>query len=123
MQKYILMLLLLFFINAIQAQEKSIAITDSALKESIYNQYKNEVLNYSMKEFEHLFFEFSDKKHEANVVLTKEEFYTYTVKIATFSDRLAALYPKEKEAAEASKKQWMSESYQDYLLSKQAVQK
>ncbi|MEO8254276.1 MAG: hypothetical protein ABI554_07785 [Flavobacterium sp.] len=123
MQKYILMLLLLFFINAVQSQEKSIAITDAALKESIYNQYKKEVLNYSMKEFEYLFFEFSDKKHQENLILTKEEFYTYTVKIAIFSDRLAALYPKEKEAAEASKKQWMSESYQDYLLSKQAVQK
>lgn len=123
MQKYILILLLLLFVNVVLAQEKKINADDEALKETIYNQNKKTVLNYSMKEFEQLFFEFSDKKHDANVMLTKEAFYTYTVKIAIFSDRLAALYPKEKETAEASKKQWMSESYQEYLVSKQAVQK
>lgn len=76
-----------------------------------------------MKDFEKLFFEFSNKKFDANILLTKEEFYAYTIKIAAFSDRLAALYPNEKEVAEASKKKWWSESYEDYLLSKQIQKK
>jgi hypothetical protein len=50
--------------------------------------------------------------------LSKEEFYNYTIKIAAFSDRLAKLYPKEKEVAEASKKKWFMESYEDYLFRK-----
>ena len=65
-----------------------------------------------MGDFEKLFFEFNDKKFDPNILLTKEEFYTYTVKIAAFSDRLAALYPKEKEVAAESKKKWLSESYE-----------
>ncbi|TDD94582.1 hypothetical protein [Flavobacterium cellulosilyticum] len=80
-------------------------------------------MNYSMKEFETLFFEFLSKKTNDSLVLTKEEFYTYTVKMAIYSDRLATLYPKEKEVAQASKKKWMSESYEDCLLSKQIQKK
>ncbi len=80
-------------------------------------------MNFSLKDFDKLFFEFFDKKANDNLVLTKEEFYTYTVKIAIFSDRLAALYPKEKEVAAESKKKWFAESYEDYLLSKQNQKK
>jgi len=118
--------LLLTFLVAIQpffAQEKMQKSTDDILKDSIYGANKAKVLNYTMKDFEKLFFEFNDKKFDSNVVLTKKEFYTYTVKIATFSDRLAALYPKEKEVAAESKKKWLSESYEDYLLSKPSQKK
>ena len=57
------------------------------------------------------------------MVLSKEEFYTYTVKIAILSERMATLYPNEKEVAQASKKKWLSESYEDYLLSKPTQKK
>ena len=107
----------------ILAQEQKAQSADDLMKDSIYKANKTKVLNYSMKDFEKLFFEFTEKKFDPNILLTKEEFYTYTVKIATFSDRLASLYPKEKEVAEASKKKWMSETYEDYLLSKKIQKK
>ena len=51
-------------------------------------------------------------------MLSKEEFYNYTVQIAAFSDRLAALYPNRKAEADESKKLWMAKTYDDYLKSK-----
>ncbi|MGQ7945604.1 hypothetical protein [Flavobacterium sp. WC2509] len=123
MKIHFFLLVFFFFGHSFYAQEKKGNTTDDALKETIYNSNKKAVLNYSMKDFEQLFFEFNNKKSSPNVILTKEEFYTYTVKIAIFSDRLAILYPKEKEVAEANKKRWMSESYEDYLHSKQTQKK
>lgn len=105
------------------AQEQKVQSADDLMKESIYKANKTKVLNYSMKDFEKLFFEFSEKKFDPNILLTKEEFYTYTVKIAIYSDRLAVLYPDKKEVAEASKKKWLSENYEDYLLSKKTQKK
>ena len=93
------------------------------LKETIYNENRVKVLNFSLKDFDALFFEFFDKKSEPNLVLTKEEFYKYTIQIAIFSDRLAALYPDQKEIAAESKKKWFAESYEDYLLSKASQKK
>lgn len=119
MRKNILILLLLFFAIGIHGQEKKLNSDDETLKELIYSKNKKTVMNFSMKEFETLFFEFVRKKADQSLVLNKQEFYTYTIKIAIFSDRLATLYPKEKQTAEESKKKWMSESYEDYLLSKQ----
>ncbi|MEZ7504232.1 hypothetical protein [Flavobacterium sp. Arc2] len=107
---------LLFFLNSAFAQDKD----DAHLKEKIYNENKAKVLNFSMKDFDRLFFEFSNKKATTNLILTKEEFYRYTIQIAVFSDRLGVLYPEQKEMAEASKKKWFAESYEDYLLSKQS---
>ena len=123
MKKIIIILGLLVSSTSTFAQEKKANNADDLLKDSIYNANKTKVLNYAMGDFEKLFFEFNDKKFDQNTLLTKEEFYTYTVKIAAFSDRLAALYPKEKEIAAESKKKWLSESYEDYLLSKQTRKK
>ena len=123
MKKIIIILGFLVSLTSTFAQEKKENSADDLLKHSIYNENKTKVLNYSMGDFEKLFFEFNDKKFDPNILLTKEEFYTYTVKIAAFSDRLAALYPKEKEVAAESKKKWLSESYEDYLLSKQTRKK
>ena len=108
---------------AVNAQEKNVKINDMPLKETIYNQNRVKVLNFSMKEFDRLFFEFSDKKSNPNLVLTKEEFYKYTIQIAIFSDRLAALYPDQKEIAAENKKKWFAENYEDYLLSKASPKK
>jgi hypothetical protein len=107
---------ILLFLNSAFAQDKG----DADLKEKIYNDNKAKVLNFSMKDFDHLFFEFSNKKAMTNLILTKEEFYKYTIQIAVFSDRLGILYPDQKEMAEASKKKWLTESYEDYLHSKQS---
>ncbi|MFV8374449.1 hypothetical protein [Flavobacterium sp. LB1P62] len=115
----------LFFMvspECLQAQEKTVNTADALLKETLYNANKVKVSNFSLKQFDTLFFEFFDKKTNPNLVLSKEEFYKYTIQIAIFSDRLAALYPDQKEIAAENKKKWFAETYEDYLLSK-ATQK
>lgn len=109
-------------LESLQVQEKVVNSSDVLLKEALYNAHKAKVLNFSLKQFDTLFFEFFDKKANPTVVLTKEEFYKYTIQIAIFSDRLAALYPDQKEIAAESKKKWFAASYEDYLVSK-ATQK
>src|SRR6188768_4171410 len=92
-----LKLLKLFFIcflilatyDITYAQVKKLPVNDRLLQDSIYKSNKKKVLNFSMKEFDALFFEYFNRKNNPNVTLTKTEFYTYTVQIATFSDRLA----------------------------------
>ena len=110
------------FYQTVSAQEIHVTDNDTLLKEEIYNENRVKVLNFSLKEFDALFFEFFNKKANPNLVLTKVEFYTYTVQIAIFSDRLVALYPDQKEMAAENKKKWFAEKYEDYLLSK-ATQK
>lgn len=110
------------FHQTVSAQEIHVTDNDTLLKEEIYNENRVKVLNFSLKEFDALFFEFFNKKANPNLVLTKVEFYTYTVQIAIFSDRLVALYPDQKEMATETKKKWFAEKYEDYLLSK-ATQK
>ena len=110
------------FHQTVSAQEIHVTDNDTLLKEEIYNENRVKVLNFSLKEFDALFFEFFNKKANPNLVLTKVEFYTYTVQIAIFSDRLVALYPDQKEMAAENKKKLFAEKYEDYLLSK-ATQK
>ncbi|MDI6033091.1 hypothetical protein QLS91_08395 [Flavobacterium sp. LB2P84] len=122
----ILFSIMFFFVFSfwtVNAQEKIVNSTDVLLKEAIYNENRVKVLNFSLKEFDALFFEFSDKKSNPNLVLTKEEFYKYTIQIAVFSDRLATLYPDQKEIAAENKKKWFAENYEDYLLSKASQKK
>ncbi|MFV8345918.1 hypothetical protein [Flavobacterium sp. ZB4P13] len=122
----ILFSIIFFFVFSfwtVNAQGKIANSNDAFLKEAIYNENRVKVLNFSLKEFDALFFEFSDKKSNPNLVLTKEEFYKYTIQIAIFSDRLAALYPDQKEIAAENKKKWFAENYEDYLLSKASQKK
>lgn len=127
MRKIILIFSLLLYFNisfgTLIAQEKKTVINDDLLKDSLYAVNKVKVLNYSLKQFDQLFFEFFDKKSDSQLVLTKSEFYNYTIQIAIFSDRLAALYPEQKQIAAENKKKWFAESYQDYLLSKASAKK
>ena len=127
MRKIILIFSLLLYFNisfgTLIAQEKKTVINDDLLKDSLYSVNKVKVLNYSLKQFDQLFFEFFDKKSDSQLVLTKSEFYNYTIQIAIFSDRLAALYPEQKQIATENKKKWFTESYQDYLLSKASAKK
>ncbi|KAF2516012.1 hypothetical protein [Flavobacterium foetidum] len=113
-----------FFSMIGSAQEiKKISIDDQLIQDSIYKSTKKKVLNYSMKEFDALFFEYFDRKNNPNIVLSKTEFYNYTVQIATFSDRLAKLYPDQKEIAAKNKEKWLSENYEDYLQYKVSQKK
>ncbi|MBF4487972.1 hypothetical protein [Flavobacterium sp. CSZ] len=105
------------------AQVKKLSVDDQLIQDSIYKSNKKKVLNFSMKEFDALFFEYFNRKNDANVVLTRKEFYNYTVQIATFSDRLSSLYPDQKEVAAQNKEQWLSESYEDYLQYKASQKK
>ncbi|PIF32483.1 hypothetical protein CLU81_3026 [Flavobacterium sp. 9] len=127
MRRFLKLVLFLFLIfpisNAMYAQSKKLSIDDQLLQDSIYKSNKKKVLNFSMKEFDALFFEYFTTKNDANIVLTKTEFYKYTVQIATFSDRLAKLYPEQKEVAAKNKEQWLSESYEDYLQFKASQKK
>jgi hypothetical protein len=122
-QLFSVMLFFTFSFWSVNAQEKIVSDNDMLLKETIYNENRVKVLNFSLKEFDALFFEFFDKKSNLNLVLTKEEFYKYTIQIAVFSDRLAALYPDQKEIAAENKKKWFAENYEDYLLSKASQKK
>ena len=118
--KEIILVFFLLIFSVTKAQEIKVNDNEFLLKERIYEKNKKKVLNYSMKQFDALFFDFSSKKASATQLLTKEEFYNYTIQIAIFSDRLASLYPEEKEIAEKNKKKWFAESYEDYLLSKES---
>lgn len=124
MKKSILFLIwgfLFYPLLFVSAQEKIIKNDDAILKETLFNANKSKIINYSLKQFDELFFEFFEKRANPDLILTKEEFYGYTVKIAIFSDRLAKLYPKEKELAKKNKDKWLAESYEDYLLTKQTI--
>ncbi|MTH15154.1 hypothetical protein [Flavobacterium sp. LC2016-01] len=99
----------------LRAQTPKLPINDLLLQDSIYKSTKKKVLNFSLKEFDSLFLEYLKRKQDPEVLFSKTEFYNYTVQIATYSDRLAALYPDQKEVAAQNKQQWLSESYEDYL--------
>lgn len=115
---------LIFAINNIAyTQVKKLAVDDQLIQDSIYKSNKKKVLNFSMKEFDELFFEYFNRKNDPNITLTKTEFYNYTVQIATFSDRLAHLYPDQKEIAATNKEKWLSESYEEYLQYKASQKK
>jgi hypothetical protein len=109
--------------NSAYAQNKKLSVQDQLIQDSIYKSNKKKVLNFSMKDFDKLFFEYFNRKNDPNVVLTKKDFYNYTVQIATFSDRLASLYPEQKEVAAQNKEQWLSENYEDYLQYKASQKK
>ncbi|WP_456312810.1 hypothetical protein [Pseudomonas shirazensis] len=105
------------------AQTKKLSVDDQLLQDSIYKSNKKKVLNFSMKEFDALFFEYFKLKNDSEIILTKTEFYNYTVQIAAFSDRLAKLYPDQKEVAAQNKEQWLSENYEEYLEFKESQKK
>ena len=111
-------LLLLLFSASVVFSQKQQKMPDDLFKEKIYASCKKKIIAYTLKDFDALFFEFFKKQNDQNLVLSKEEFYNYTVQIAAFSDRLAALYPNRKAEADESKKLWMAKTYDDYLKSK-----
>lgn len=99
-------------------QETKFNDPDLNVKELLYSKYKKEVLLFDKKEFDALFFEFFQKQSDSNLTLTKDEFYTYTIKIAIYSEKLGMLYKDQKAEAMKSKEDWFSRNYSDYLNSK-----
>jgi hypothetical protein len=100
------------------AQDKISEDTDAQLKEIIYNKYKKQVLAFDKKDFDNLFFEFFQKQTDSKITLTKEEFYSYTIKIAIYSEKLGLLYKDQKEEAQRAKQEWFDRSYSEYINSK-----
>lgn len=100
------------------AQDKPATGEDAQLKDDLYKKYKKEVQHYDKNDFDALFFEFFRKQKDKSVTLTKEEFYTYTIKIAIYSEKLGLLYKDQKESSQKTKQEWFDKSYSDYLNSK-----
>ena len=111
-------LLIFLSLNISFSQEVILKNIDSDLKESLYKKYKNEVRSFDRKKFDNLFLDFFDKSAENKTTLTKEEFYTYTIKIAIYSEKLGLLYKDQKEEAHKAKQDWFDKDYSDYLNSK-----
>ena len=101
-----------------QAKQKTANDPDAQVKETLYKKYKKEVQSYDKNDFDALFFEFFKKQKDASLTLTQEEFYTYTIKIAIYSEKLGLLYKDQKEDAQRTKQEWFDKSYSDYLNSK-----
>lgn len=100
------------------AQDKTTNDVDIQVKEALYKKYKKEVQSYDKNKFDALFFEFFKKQKDKSVTLTQEEFYTYTIKIAIYSEKLGLLYKDQKEESQRTKQEWFDKSYSDYLNSK-----
>jgi hypothetical protein len=115
--KNMLFFLICFSTILIQAQKVTKTI-DDVLKETIYKKHKQEVLNYTLKDFDKLFLDFLSKQNNPKIILSKEEFYTYTMKIAIFSERQAKLFKSKKAEAQANTEDWKSRTYEDYLNQK-----
>lgn len=122
MRKIIQIAVFSFFIfasaNHAFAQDKKSNDTDLDLKETLYSKYKKEVQAFDKKDFDALFFDFFQKQGDSKITLSKEEFYTYTIKIAIYSEKLGLLYKDQKEEAQRTKQEWFDKSYSDYLNSK-----
>lgn len=100
------------------AQEKKSNDPDIQVKETLYSKYKKEVRAYNKRDFDNLFFEYFQKQGDLKSILSKEEFYTYTIKIAIYSEKLGLLYKDKKEEAQQAKEEWFNKSYSEYLSSK-----
>jgi hypothetical protein len=115
--KIIMIFIICFVATSVNAQN-SAKSSDDFLKETIYTKHKQEVLNYSLKDFDVLFLDFLAKQNNPKVTLTKEQFYNYTMKIAIFSERQAKLFKSKKAEAQANTEDWKSRTYEDYLAQK-----
>lgn len=119
MKKIFLLLLLAVVSPRLFAQATPTSDEDLELRLALKKKLRSEAVNYSHKEFDALFLEFFQKTGPTNPdILTKEEYYGYTVRIAWYSERMGLLYPKEKEAAKKSSAEWFNKRYSEYVASK-----
>nr|WP_315220007.1 hypothetical protein [uncultured Flavobacterium sp.] len=109
--------------NITYGQAKQLSADDKVIQDSIYKVNKEKVMDFSMKDFEELFLNYFHKRNDTKNVLTKTDFYTYTVQISMYYDRLGILYPGQKQVVEENKERWLAKSYEDYLQYKQSQKK
>ncbi len=115
-----ILLILLLIVCKIQfafSQNNQVLI-DGDLKQTLYTKFKKEVQAYNKNDFDKLFFDFFQIQGDKKIILTKEEYYTYTIKISIYSEKLGLLYKSQKEESQKAKIDWMNKNYQDYLQSK-----
>lgn len=91
---------------------------DIDIKNEYYLKYRKQVLAFSHKDYDEMFFEFLTKANDSKKLLTKPEYYTYTIKIAIYSEKLGLLYKDQKESANKTKQEWFDKMYTDYINSK-----
>lgn len=115
MKMYLFSLLVFVGSLSVFAQQQS---ADAQLKENLYAKHRKEVLAYSKKDYDALFFEFFQKQNDSKITLTKEGYYTYTIKIAIYAEKLGLLYKDQKAEALKTKQEWYDKEYQTYLNSK-----
>lgn len=119
MKKILLLSLCLFCcVWTAMAQESTVPDADMPYKLELYAKYKNEVRAFSHKDFEDYFSAYFSSIGQSRT-LTKEEFYTYTVKISIYSEKLGLLYKDRKDEAQKSKADWLGKKYSDYLSTRQ----
>ena len=118
LQRLTILICFLYFSGNIMAQSTSVNVADLDLKEKIYESLKPKVNRFTKKNFDDLFFEFFQKRTSENIILTKEEYYTYTISIAIYSAKLGLLYKDEKATAEKTKQEWFNKNYEEYYNSK-----
>ena len=114
----ILFLLLLTSCFTFFGQQKESNDPDIDIKNEYYSKYRKPVLAFSHKDYDEMFFEFLTKTNDTKKLLTKPEFYTYTIKIAIYSEKLGFLYKDQKEIANKTKQEWFDKMYSDYVNSK-----
>jgi hypothetical protein len=83
--------------NTTFAQTEVYKNSDSQSKEALYKKHKKEAQSFDKNDFDTLFFEFFQKQKDENSTLTKEEFYSYSIKIAIYSEKLGLLYKDQKK--------------------------
>ncbi len=114
--KKILTILAVFFVAIAAAQDPK--DPDFEIKDRLYKKYKTEVRGYDRNDFDALIMEFFERQSDEAPLLTKEEYYTYTAKIAIYSEKYGLLYKKEKAVAQKTKNEWLGKMYSDYLASR-----
>ncbi|POS02639.1 hypothetical protein Q361_103154 [Flavobacterium croceum DSM 17960] len=121
MRKKIFLVLLFQFLLSLNlssfAQTMPNADADKTIKDQLYKKYRREVLAFDRKKYDDLFFEYIRKTGESTI-LTKEQYYTYTIKISIYAEKLGLLYRDQKEESLKTKQVWYDKSYSDYLKSK-----
>jgi glycosylphosphatidylinositol transamidase (GPIT) subunit GPI8 len=100
------------------AQNQNPTMKDNALKEQMYLKYKKEVQHFDKNDFDALFLDFFQKVKNKNLTLSKEEYYSYTIKIAIYSEKQGLLYREKRKESEVTKKEWFEKDYTEYLKNK-----
>jgi hypothetical protein len=118
-QTLVFILSFFWITNIVFAQETKTSSSDNNLKEKMYNELKPKVNRYTKKDFDDLFFDFLQKQSSDKIILTKQEYYNYTLSIAVYSAKLGLLYKDQKATSEKTKQEWYDKNYQDYLNTKQ----